>query len=666
MAGLIRRSDIDEVRSRTNIGEIVGEYVTLKGAGIGSMKGLCPFHDERSPSFHVRPQVGFYHCFGCGEGGDVFSFLQKMDHVTFSEAVERLAQRLNYTLTYEDGGQAREDGGSRRRILAANEAAEAFFREQLQSPAAEPARAFLGERGFDPAAAARFSIGFAPNSYDALSGHLLTKGFTIEELLAAGLVGQGDRGPYDRFRGRLIWPIKDVTGQTLGFGARKLLETDQGPKYLNTPETAVYHKSQVLYGLDLAKRDIARGKQVVVVEGYTDVMACHLAGVTTAVATCGTAFGVDHIKVIRRVMGDTDNADTTQLGEVIFTFDPDEAGQKAASRAFAEEQRFAAQTFVAVAPDGLDPCDLRLKRGDDAIRMLVSGRKPMYEFMVRRRLDQFDLETVEGRVGALRAAAPVVAGIRDQSMQSGYARTLAGWIGMEPAEVSRAVQAARRASGARPAPGRGASEPGRGAAEPGRGPSDPGPTGGGATGRSTAGAPQGDRSAADAPPPEDRGYAPPSISMSDLPGDPVTRLERELLMAVLQHPGEIDREIALRALHTSFTVPALSTVRDALVGAFEHYGTDQWVARAAEEAPGAFAPLVMQLAIAPLPIRGDHVREYCTGVTTSLIERDLLRRKTELLGALQRTDASGDPERYRTLQRQLVDLETERRRIRGD
>lgn len=410
----------------------------------------------------------------------------------------------------------------------------------------------------------------------------------------------------------------------------------------------MYRKSQVLYGLDLAKRDIARGKQVVVVEGYTDVMACHLAGVTTAVATSGTAFGVEHIKVIRRVMGDTDNADTTQLGEVIFTFDPDEAGQKAASRAFAEEQRFAAQTFVAVAPDGLDPCDLRLKKGDDAIRMLVSGRKPMYEFMVRRRLDQFDLETVEGRVGALRAAAPVVAGIRDQSMQSGYARTLAGWIGLEPGEVSRAVQTARRQSSARPSPDRAPSDQGAAAAAPARmGERDP-------------------RSPADSPQPDQEGSSAPSITMSDLPSDPVTRLERELLMAVLQHPGEIDREIALRALHTSFTVPALSTVRDALVGAFEHYGTAQWVARAAEEAPSAFAPLVTQLAIAPLPIRGDHVREYCTGVTTSLIERDLLRRKTELLGALQRSDAAADPQRYRTLQRQLVDLEAERRRIRAE
>ncbi|WAB83258.1 DNA primase [Microcella daejeonensis] len=642
MAGLIKRSDIDEVRSRTNIGEIVGEYVTLKRAGVGSLSGLCPFHDERSPSFHVRPQVGFYHCFGCGEGGDVFTFLQKMDHVTFSEAVERLAQRLNFTLSYEDGGPAREEQGNRRRILAANEAAEAFFREQLVTAAAEPARRFLGERGFDPASADRFSIGFAPQSFDALRTHLTGRGFSTEELLAAGLLSQGDRSAYDRFRGRLLWPIKDVTGQTLGFGARRLLDDDKGPKYLNTPETPVYHKAQVLYGLDLAKRDIARAKQVVVVEGYTDVMACHLAGVTTAVATCGTSFGVDHIKVIRRVMGDTANADTTQLGEVVFTFDPDDAGQKAASRAFAEESRFAAQTFVAVAPDGLDPCDLRLARGDDAVRMLVSGRKPMYEFMIRRQLEQFDLETVEGRVGALRAAAPVVAGIRDRSMQSGYGRTLAGWIGLDPQEVARAVQSARTAAGAKPA------DAPRGRADALR-----------ASGQGQDARPAGSPTP---PAPE----AAPSMSIDQLPTDPVTRLERELLMAVLQHPGEVDREVAARALATTFTQPALATVRDALVAAFEHYGTQQWVARAADEAPGVFAALVTQLAIAPLPIRDDQVREYCRGLTTSLIGRDLLRRKTELLGALQRTSAAEDPDRYRALQRQLVDTEAERRRVLGD
>jgi DNA primase len=636
VAGLIRRSDIDEVRSRTNLADIVGDYVTLKSAGVGSMKGLCPFHDERSPSFHVRPQVGFYHCFGCGEGGDVFTFLQKMDHVTFSEAVERLAGRLGYTLHYEDGGPA-ADQGNRSRLLAANAAAEQFFRAQLGTPDAEPARRFLGERGFDASAAERFSIGFAPNSYDALGEYLRGQGFTAEELLAAGLQGQGDRKPYDRFRGRLIWPIKDVTGQTLGFGARKLLESDQGPKYLNTPETPVYSKSKVLYGLDLAKRDIARGKQVVVVEGYTDVMACHLAGITTAVATCGTAFGSDHITIIRRVLGDVDNRDSHGLGEVIFTFDPDEAGQKAASRAFADEQRFAAQTYVAVAPDGLDPCDLRLQRGDDAVRMLVQSRKPMYEFMVRRQLDLYDLETVEGRVAALRSTAPIVAGIRDESLSIGYTRTLAGWIGMEPTEVAQAVRAARRAP-ARPPTARPPAAAGSEAA-PGI--------------------------------PVDGGAAPadsvaPAMGIAQLPNDPVARLERELLMALLQHPGEIPLDIAQRALHTSFSQPALATVRDAMLASIEAYGSSDWARRVTDESPGAFTALVTQLAIAPLPIREGHAAEYCQGVTTSLIERDLLRRKTELLGALQRTDSAAEPERYRTLQRDLVDLEAERRRVRGD
>ncbi|MDO9395428.1 MAG: DNA primase, partial [Herbiconiux sp.] len=434
MAGLIRRGDIDEVRSRINIADIVGDYVTLKSAGVGSMKGLCPFHDERSPSFHVRPQVGYYHCFGCGEGGDVFTFLQKLDHVTFSEAVERLAAKIGYQLHYEDGGPA-ADQGNRARLLAANEAASEYFAEQLTAPGADAGRAFLGQRGFDASAAARFGVGYAPQGWDNLGKHLRGRGFTEQELTASGLLSSGDRGSYDRFRGRLVWPIRDQTGQTVGFGARRLFDDDKGPKYLNTPETPVYHKAQVLYGLDLAKRDISRSRQVVIVEGYTDVMACHLAGVTTAVATCGTSFGVDHIKIMRRVLSD----DSAGLGEVIFTFDPDAAGQKAALRAFSEEQRFAAQTYVAVAPDGLDPCDLRLAKGDDAVRRLVSGKKPMFEFVIRQKLSAYDLETVEGRVAALRDAAPIVADIRDSALRPAYTRQLAKMLGVELEVVQQAV-----------------------------------------------------------------------------------------------------------------------------------------------------------------------------------------------------------------------------------
>jgi len=613
VAGLIRQSDIDEVRSRTNIADIVGDYVTLKSAGVGSMKGLCPFHEERSPSFHVRPQVGFYHCFGCGEGGNVFTFLQRMDHVSFKEAVERLAATIGYELHYEDGAAA-TDHGNRSRILAANQAAADFFVAQLATTEAEPGRRFLGERGFDQSAAERFGIGFAPRG-GVLAKHLKSQGFSEEELVTAGLLGRGDRGDaYDRFRGRLVWPIRDVTGQTLGFGARKLLDDDNGPKYLNTPETPVYHKSQVLYGLDLAKRDIARGRQVVVVEGYTDVMACHLAGVTTAVATCGTSFGLDHIKIVRRLIGDVDNADTTGTGEIVFTFDPDEAGQKAASRAFAEEQRFAAQTFVAVAPDGLDPCDLRLAKGDDAIRLLVSSRKPMFEFMIRRVIASHDLETVEGRVAALRAAAPVVAGIRDQALSVGYIRNLAGWLGMDPSEVQRAV-----------APARTSLRTEQPQSEPPSGP-----------------------------------------SLTQLPTDPATRLERDALMAILQYPKEIGAELMQRATRAAFSDHTLSVVRDAIAGSLERLETPQWLEGVAAEVPPSFSTLVNQLGVAPIPERADRIGAYARSVVVDLIDRDLLRRKRDLLGSMQRMDATADPERYSQVQRDLVSIETERRALRDE
>ncbi|MET4780049.1 DNA primase [Glaciihabitans sp. UYNi722] len=626
MPGLIRRNDIDEVRARINIADIVGDYVTLKGAGVGSLKGLCPFHDERSPSFHVRPQVGRYHCFGCGEDGDVFSFLQKMDHTTFTEAVERMAARIGFELHYEDGGQANSDHGNRARILGANQAAADFFVAQLATPEAEPGRKFLGERGFDPLAAQRFGIGFAPKSYDALSKHLKTLGYSEAELLAAGLVGQGDRGTYDRFRGRLVWPIRDVTGQTLGFGARRLLDDDQGPKYLNTPETAVYHKSQVLYGLDLAKRDISRGRQVVVVEGYTDVMACHLAGITTAVATCGTAFGVEHIKIIRRVLGDVENADSRGVGEVVFTFDPDEAGQKAASRAFSEEQRFAAQTFVAVAPDGLDPCDLRLNRGDDAVRRLIQSKKPMFEFMIRRALTAHNLDTVEGRVAALRAAAPVVAGIRDQALNVGYVRNLAGWLGMDPTEVGRAVASAR-----------------------GKAPEQP-------TNRHVA--------TGQEPPQQPQEQGP---SLVHLPTDPATRLERDALMAILQQPEAVGKELVDRASQVSYSNATLAVVRDGIAVSMEAFAKAGWLEKVTLEVPGPFATLVRELGLAPLPEKPNRdLSIYCKAVVVDIIERDLLRRKAELLGQMQRTDSAAEPEKYRAVQVEIVRIEAERRALRTE
>lgn len=642
MGGRIRQADVEELKARINIADVVGDYVALKSAGVGSMKGLCPFHDERSPSFHVRPQIGYFHCFGCGESGDVYTFVQKMDHLSFTESIERLAQRINFELHYEEGSGKPAEGGNRARILAANAAAAEFFIAQLATPGAAEGRKFLGERGFDKAAAEQFGIGYAPKAWNDLRDHLKTKGFTEEEQLAAGLLSQGDKGVYDRFRGRLTWPIRDVTGQTIGFGARKLYEDDKGPKYLNTPETPVYHKAQVLYGLDLAKRDVSKTRRVVVVEGYTDVMAAHLSGVTTAVATCGTSFGVDHIKLLRRVMGDDSG-----LGEVIFTFDPDAAGQKAAMRAFAEEQRFAAQTFVAVAPEGLDPCDLRLARGEQAVRDLIDQKIPMFEFVIKQILSNYNLDTVEGRVAALREAAPVVADIRDSALKPGYTRELARMTGVEVSEAQLAVSQAVKAARSK---GMQATQAGARQGYAGT-PTSP---------------PTGSPIAPEAPGDPSQPVEPAGPRVFSLDQDPSTRLERDALMALLQHPEHVGAVLAADATASAIMNPNLATIRDAIGANLTELGGDTWIERIQNDVPDDYRPLVTQLAVAPLPERlGRDLDAYCKGVVVSLVERDLVRRKSELVGRLQRTPVD-QGEQSREIQRELLDLETKRRALRED
>lgn len=638
MAGLIKREDIDEVRTRTDLKEIVDAYVTLKSAGIGSYKGLCPFHDERSPSFHVRPQMGYFHCFGCQESGDVISFIQKMDHISFSEAVEKLAGRISYELRYEDGGTGprREDVGKRQRLLDAHKIAGEFFRAQLLTPAAAAGRQFLDERGFDREAAERFGVGFAPQGWDALLKHLTGKGFTQEELKLTGMFSEGQRGIYDRFRGRLIWPIRDIAGDTVGFGARKLFEDDQGPKYLNTPETSLYKKSQVLYGIDLAKKSIASKRQLVVVEGYTDVMACHLAGVDTAVATCGTAFGADHIKVARRLLSDDGTG-----GEVVFTFDGDAAGQKAALKAFDEDQRFTAQTFVAVEPTGADPCELRQRKGDEAVHALIRSRRPLFEFAIRTTLAKFDLSTVEGRVSGLRASAPVVAAIRDGSTRMGYSQELAGWLGMaDPNEVLRAVKGAER---------RAHSQPG---------------TQGSGQGNARNDVVRHQQAPAATTEVE---QAPPTMSRPD-PRDPQGRMEREALEVVLQHPGFLSAGNWQHFAATEFVVPAYKAVQQGIYLAGEsQVASSQWLEAVREHVPPELGSLVAELALSPLPAtREETLTRYCRDILRRLFELQITRLKEERLGALQRMDPAVDPESYNLLQRELMELETARRQLRGD
>ena len=668
MAGLIRREDIEAVRERARIEDIVGEHVTLKSAGVGSLKGLCPFHDERTPSFHVRPQLGYWHCFGCGEGGDVIAFIEKINHLGFAEAVEYLADRTGVQLRYEEGGAVRRgvEPGTRQRLMDANRLAEAWFREQLATPEAQTGRDFLTARGFDRHAAAHFAVGYAPAGWDNLARYLRGAGYTEAELVDSGLCsrgGQDGRRVYDRFRGRLIWPIRDVTGATVGFGARKLSEDDQGPKYLNTPETPVFHKSQVLYGLDLAKREVARSHRIVVVEGYTDVMAAHLSGVTTAVATCGTAFGADHVRVVRRLLGDIDDPAAGVVtgqgreargGEVIFTFDGDAAGQKAALRAYAEDQRFATQTFVAVDPGGLDPCDLRMKEGDTGIPRLLSRRVPLFEFVIRTSLSHLDLDTSEGRVRGLRSAAPVVAGIRDRALKREYTRRLAGWLGLPDAEVNGAVQTAQRQGNRIPVE--------RG----GQWPAD-----------ETAGP--------DAAVPV-RGLPPVT--------DPVEQLEREALAVIVQFPVAAHRagadelgadsfgQLIHRAVYEAVAaaggtgeVPGL--VQQAVAAGMgeqeaQRRATLRWLQQVRDGAIGLVEAAITELAVAPLPLptirgRGTEVDasgldRYARGVLSSLTVMGINRRLVEMRSRHRRM--SPQDEGYRDLFSQIAALEQRRMQIR--
>ena len=626
MAGKIRARDIEEVKSRVNIADVVGEYVSLKNSSVGSLKGLCPFHDEKSPSFNVRPMQGFYHCFGCGEGGDAYKFLQQMDSISFTEAVEKLAARVGYELTYEEGG-ASVDQGQKSRILEANNAAAKFYESQLMIDEATTGRDFLKSRGFDKSAAEKFGVGYAPKGWSNLTDHLKTLGFSIDELVVAGLATKSDRGAYDKFRGRLIWPIRDTTGQVIGFGARKLYEDDQGPKYLNTSDTLVYHKSSVLYGIDLAKKDISKRQVVVVVEGYTDVMACHLAGVTTAVATCGTAFGDEHIRIINRLL----SADKESPAQVIFTFDPDAAGQKAAMRAYADSHKFSAQTFVAVGPDGLDPCDLRSEKGDAAVLEMIEAKKPLFEFAIKQKISKFDLSTIEGRVGAARAAAPVVAQILDPSMRPAYTRELAGWVNLEGNEVAALVDAAAKSAK-------------QDAVKDLRRDSAPEDL----VDLMTKDSDAGDR------------FSQPNLA------DPISRFERQVLEVLVQIPESFQADQLIRIIRDGFSTPAHNAILEAIGNSLSSLGSDEWMNSIARSLEPELQSMLRSVAAQALPAKNkEELIRYGQGVIARALINALAHEKANLLSMLRRADVADDPQQSTQIQQDLVKLEAERRKLQG-
>jgi len=616
MAGKISSRDIEEVKARVNIADVVGSYVALKPASAGSLKGLCPFHQEKSPSFNVRPLQGFYHCFGCGAGGDVYKFLQEMESLSFYEAVENLAGKVGYTLTYEAGAKG-PDQGQKARIFEANQAAAKYFQDQLMTDAAIPGRDFLKSRGFDKQAAELFGVGFAPKGWNNLTDHLKASGFTEEELVTASLSSKGERGLYDKFRGRLIWPIRDTSNQVIGFGARKLFDDDQGPKYLNTSETPVYHKSAVLYGIDLAKKEISKSQKVVVVEGYTDVMACHLAGVTTAVATCGTAFGDEHIRILNRML----SANVDNPAEVIFTFDPDEAGQKAAMRAFADAEKFHANSFIAVGPDGLDPSDLRVQKGDEAVLSMIENKKPIYEFAIKQKMKNFSLESVEGRVGAARAAAMVIATIRDSALRSVYIRELANWVNLDLTEVSQLVDRAIKEKVV------------------------------------SAVAPLRQDQTPEAP--TETNFQAPDLK------DPLVRFERQLLEVLVQQPTLIAKEAMAELLSGDFLAAAHAAVAGGIAKALESREGPNWLPKIAEALDSDLHPTLRSLAATELPASDEQeLAKYVAGVVNSGFINLLTRQKLSMQAVLRQLDPV-EIEKIGEIQRELVSIEERRRKLQG-
>ncbi|QFU92758.1 DNA primase [Amycolatopsis sp. YIM 10] len=618
MAGRIRESDIAEVRDRNRIDEVVGEYVALRRAGGGALKGLCPFHDEKTPSFNVRPTHGTFHCFGCGVGGDVIKFLTDLEKLTFVEAVERLADRVGLRLTYEGGGgSVQRDRGTRSRMVEAHKAAAEFYAEQLLSEDGRMARDFLNERGFDPVAAKTFGCGYAPSGWDKLTKYLLKRGFELTELIKSGLVREGRQGPIDRFHRRLLWPIKDLGGDVVGFGARRLFDDDRiEAKYLNSSDSPIYRKSEVLFGLDMAKKEISRRHQVVIVEGYTDVMAMHAAGVPTAVATCGTAFGQDHMKVLRRLLMDDD----AFRGEVIFTFDGDEAGQKAALKAFEGDQTFAGQTYIAVAPDGMDPCELRLAKGDTAVRDLVARRIPLFEFAIRSMLKSYDLESVDGQVAALQKMVPMVAQIRDRAKRDGYATKLAWWVGWP--DESTVVKRVRAVAG-----GKGAAPAARPAA--------------------TGSNPQ------DVPRPN--------------PTDPRLTVQRETLKAALQEPALAGPEFDA-VPDEAFTHPAYLAIRKAIReagGAAGGMAGPALLEAASRHCPQGMVRRVLgELAVEPMHAKEEADARYVSSVLAAIQENLVGRQIQEIKSKLTRLSPVEAPDDYRALFGDLVALEEYRKALR--
>jgi DNA primase len=402
VAGKIPERTIDEIRDRTDVLALIGKYVSLKKAG-RNFVGLCPFHAEKTPSFSVNPEKGIYKCFGCGKGGNAITFLMEVEGMSFTDAVRDLGNRCGVRIPA--GSETRQRADDKTAVLfTVNEEARSYFAENLKSPSAAKAVEYLKKRGLDGQTARLFQIGYAPVGWDGLISHFRRMGRSERLLVSAGLAVEGDRGAYDRFRGRIIFPIRDHRERCVGFGGRVL--GPEEPKYLNSPETPVYHKGEILYGLDITREEIRKAGYAVVVEGYLDLIALFQAGVRNVVATLGTALTKEHLERLKKY-----------TREAVLIFDPDEAGMKAAERTlplFGEGTLYAK---AALLPSGLDPDDFVRKNGADAFREIVTGARDLFDFSIERVFTRHDLTTARGVSVALEESAYIVGLIRKKADQ---------------------------------------------------------------------------------------------------------------------------------------------------------------------------------------------------------------------------------------------------------
>lgn len=602
MAGRIVEEDIEALKRRADIVDIVSDHTQLKRSG-SRWKGLCPFHEERTPSFHVDPANNVYHCFGCNAGGDIYTFLEEIEGLNFVEAVEHLARRTGYQLRYEEltPGQKRALG-ERSRLVAANEAAADYFHRQLVGPDGEPARTYLKERGFGKDEAERFRLGFAPNDWDPLSRHLAQERFTEDEIIKAGLAKRGRRGGLlDTFRGRLVFPILDLSGDPIGFGGRVVPGLDYGdhtpPKYLNTPETPIFKKHRILYGMSWARPQVVRDGQALVCEGYTDVMALHQAGLENAVATCGTAMGEDHIGLLQRY-----------ADKVVLAFDSDEAGAKAAERAWELSRARDLEVRVLVMPPGEDPADVVAEGGAEAMRAMLGDAEPVIRFMLRRVAHGHE-ETPEGRAAAVDAVAPLLAGIPQPVLLDQYTRWIADEIGIGLGVVAQAVERAGGDVGAVQA------RPVQPAAE--------------------------------------------QVDRSELSAR--AKLERETLGTVLQHPHLLPDRWA-DVTEEDLVHPRATAVFRAIQAAGGP-GADlsDVLEQAADDEERA---LIRGLALEELTVEPDepHVTMLVNRLLLRRVEKEIAERKAEL----ERMNPTTDPDGYRERFEELIAVEAHRRDLNRD